>query len=706
MSFLTPLYVLGVLAVAAPIVFHLIRRAPRGQVPFSSLMFLTASPPRVTRRSRLDHVVLLILRATALGLLAAAFARPFFRRAERLDFDAVEARRIAVLIDTSASMRRGDLWRRARARVADAIAGCRPADQLAVFAFDGSTRPVLGFDESSALDPARRRAVAEARLARLAPTWGTTNLGQALVDAVAAVADVPDATAKHARMPRRIVLVSDLQRGSRLDALGDFEWPSDVELDLKTVSEAGSNASLHPLADAPEEDRAAVDLPVRVRVANEPGSRRERFALRWVDPPGAGRPVDVDVYVPPGESRVVRVPRPPGAAPGRALRLSGDAQDFDNTLFFAAERREEATVLYVGADGADDPAGPRYYIERAFSDTPRRVVRVASRPPAAELTWESDRAVPLIVLTTETTSANAHRLQGYVRGGGTLLVVVAAPGPAATLAALAGASPRDVVEGAVDRDVMLGQVAFDHPLFAPLAGAQFNDFTKIHFWKYRRLPDGLLGEARVLARFENGDAAVIEKTLGQGRLVVLASGWHPADSQLARSSKFVPLIAALLERRDARPFDATSRRVFDRVPLPAAEAGARGVVVHKPDGAVVTLAAGGASFAGTDQPGVYTVDTAAGARTFAVNLDPMESRTTPLEFETLEQWGCRLANPARAAADRASLRQMHNQELENRQKVWRWLILAAIGVLIAETWLAGGLGRPRPVPARAEVLTT
>jgi hypothetical protein len=52
MSFLTPLYMLGVAAVVAPIVFHLIRRAPKGDVPFSSLMFLTPTPPRLTRRSR------------------------------------------------------------------------------------------------------------------------------------------------------------------------------------------------------------------------------------------------------------------------------------------------------------------------------------------------------------------------------------------------------------------------------------------------------------------------------------------------------------------------------------------------------------------------------------------------------------------------------------------------------------------------------
>ena len=52
MSALSPLYLLGLLAVAAPIIFHLIRRAPKGEVPFSSLLFLTPSPPRLTRRSR------------------------------------------------------------------------------------------------------------------------------------------------------------------------------------------------------------------------------------------------------------------------------------------------------------------------------------------------------------------------------------------------------------------------------------------------------------------------------------------------------------------------------------------------------------------------------------------------------------------------------------------------------------------------------
>ena len=53
-------------------------------------------------------------------------------------------------------------------------------------------------------------------------------------------------------MPRRVVLISDLQQGARLAALGEFAWPSDVELELKTVDSNGSNAGLSALADSAE----------------------------------------------------------------------------------------------------------------------------------------------------------------------------------------------------------------------------------------------------------------------------------------------------------------------------------------------------------------------------------------------------------------------------------------------------------------------
>jgi hypothetical protein len=239
-------------------------------------------------------------------------------------------------------------------------------------------------------------------------------------------------------------------------------------------------------------------------------------------------------------------------------------------------------------------------------------------------------------------------------------------------------------------------------LFASLAGAQFNDFTKIRFWKHRWLDAKALGEPiRVLARFEGGDPAIIEKPVGQGRLVVLASGWNPVDSQLARSSKFVPLMAALLEGRTPPPVELASLTVLDRVPLPHTDQ----IKIRKPDGSTVTPEEDSGFFTETDQPGVYAIESPLASRSFAVNLDPLESKTTALSVETLEQLGCRLAaSEAKVELDREHLRQMQNAELEGRQKLWRGLILAAIGVLIVETLLAGRL-KKRAAPT-SEALAT
>src|ERR1043165_1067595 len=117
MSFLAPLFILGALAIAAPILFHLIRRTSREKIPFSSLMFLQPSPPRVTRKSRLENILLLLLRCAVLALLATAFARPFFRQATSAPTG--NAKRTVLLVDTSASMKRDQLWTDAKTKAAE-----------------------------------------------------------------------------------------------------------------------------------------------------------------------------------------------------------------------------------------------------------------------------------------------------------------------------------------------------------------------------------------------------------------------------------------------------------------------------------------------------------------------------------------------------------------------------------------------------------
>src|SRR2546421_7818925 len=129
MGVLAPLYLAGLAALSLPLIFHLVRRTPRGRQEFSSLMFLLPSPPRLTRRSRLDQILLLLLRLAALALLAFAFARPFLREAATLALEEPPARRVAILVDASASMRRSDLWRQGLARGEQEPAEPGPPDE-------------------------------------------------------------------------------------------------------------------------------------------------------------------------------------------------------------------------------------------------------------------------------------------------------------------------------------------------------------------------------------------------------------------------------------------------------------------------------------------------------------------------------------------------------------------------------------------------
>ena len=196
------------------------------------------------------------------------------------------------------------------------------------------------------------------------------------------------------------------------------------------------------------------------------------------------------------------------------------------------------------------------------------------------------------------------------------------------------------------------------------------------------------------------------KPQGKGRLVVFASGWQPADSQLARSSKFVPLMTGLTGRPNA-PYPGRSGSPGLRSRADAGRSSrppSRWLFIN-PDGTIAAVPRSDAFFSDTGQPGVYTVETPEGSRSFAINLDPLESKTAALEDVTLENWGCRLASHSPKPLNHAELRQMYNVELENRQKLWRWLILAAIGVLIVETWLAGRRAAGRR-SAHAEAMVT
>ncbi len=104
---------------------------------------------------------------------------------------------------------------------------------------------------------------------------------------------------------------------------------------------------------------------------------------------------------------------------------------------------------------------------------------------------------------------------------------------------------------------------------------------------YRRLGAAKLDGGNVLAQFENGDPALIEWRLGKGSAYLLTSGWHPADSQFARSWKFVLFISTLVEGDSG---SESNRRYFvvnEPVRLGEDIRSAENVGVIKPDGTKV-----------------------------------------------------------------------------------------------------------------------
>ncbi|MGQ0634535.1 MAG: BatA domain-containing protein [Planctomycetaceae bacterium] len=687
MGFLVPIYLAALTALALPVIYHLVRRTPRGRQNFSSLMFLSPSPPRLTRKSRVDQWLLLLLRLTALALLACAFARPFLREAATLALDSLPGRRVALLVDVSASMRRRDLWQQVQKHVERELRDLGPQDEVALLAFGSRVQTVVPFDSQSNEPIGVRRELVRSALRNLQPTWEATDLGQALVTVAHDLATTADLM--QSSQQSQIVLISDVQTGSRLEMLQSFEWPAEVRLAVHQVAPtAATNATVRALVD--EGDSVSGDI--RVRVDNAPDSKGDQFLLKWGGGSGGGAtPRDVSLHVPPGQNRVARVPRPADDLSSDRIVLQGDDHDFDNVYFVVPPRRQQVTVLYVGNDLPDDPQGMLYYLGLALAHDPLYEVDIQVRGPRDQAPFAADTA-RLFVVTVPVPPAVEAELKARVERRATLLLAPCDDAAAPVLPRffddidLAQVTP--LAEG---QYLLLGEIDFTHPLFHPLANPRYSDFTPIHFWRRRgvalRSPD----DPRVLARFDNRDPAILERMLGAGRILGFTSGWHPDDSQLALSSKFVAIMGGILELACGRE-NVVRVTVGEPVPLPAATAPSP-IVIRTPERGETRLAGGQTEFRQTDLPGVYHASMPEGELRFAVNVAAAEGQTAPLDLAQLGQWGVHMSREPTRAERLAGIRQQRDTELESRQQVWRWLIVASLMILMFETWLAGRAAR-------------
>ena len=313
-----------------------------------------------------------------------------------------------------------------------------------------------------------------------------------------------------------------------------------------------------------------------------------------------------------------------------------------------------------------NPGKLEYYFRQAFglSDVmrPKFVDDLSSEPEILAI------GRPLVRDETK-------QVTEFLEAGGTALLVVADENMSTTLGALAGIEAPEMEEF-TDDFALLERIDFDHPALVEFRDPRWRDFTKVNFWRHREIDPAQLPEgATVFAKFDSGSPAWIDIPLGGGSLLVMMSGWHPRDSNLNRSSKFLPLLFSMFS--EVGPKVGGVRQFFVGQTLPRDE----GVEEIALPGGKTQSVEPGKPFR-PEAPGVYR----AGGRAFAVNLRPSESELTPLADDALTALGVPVGKSV-AAGGELGKRELRNRESEAAQNLWRWAVVVLLLLLAFESWL-------------------
>lgn len=700
--------VAGGLLVGVPIILHMFRRTPAIRMPFSVVRFLSPTLPKTTKRSTVEHWPLMLLRILAIVLIALAFARPFQRVTVAKAEEAGSADRIAVLVDASASMRRDGIREAVVAEIQKVAASLNDQDTLSISAYSLSTRTLISAAEWRQTEVGSRATLIERAMTDYEPDWLSTHTATAMLEAADDVVREEGAAGPDGE--RRVILITDFQQGSELDELRSGKWPESVKLDLRIVQPTKpGNAGLSLV----EDERSG---RIRVRVTNSGDAALTKYSLHSFDAKGAGVGTPLTVDVGGGQRRTFTMPDVVDGQPQIVgVELLGDDHPFDNVVDLPIDERGIIRIAHAGSTDANNSDTMRYYLQRAVdgSETdPVEIVDLLDTDGVAVLVPENVR----LVIVTETISENLARSLGeFLDRGGMLLMALKSAEMASSVKSLL--PPEIGIEEAAVKDyAMLGQIDFSGPLLSSFADARFADFSSIRFWHYRQLSfdEKQPNAPRVLARFDTGAPAILEAARPSGgKVFVLASGWHPEDSQWALSTRFPPMILRLIQLANPRQSGHQLCEVGARI-NPKERSGTDSWTLTRPDGTIGSASdfstseskpaptlvldpeAAAAIVPSTitlDEPGrwILSGDAGEGPKSISllVTVAASESRTEPFPAGQLQALGmssdvASVKGATEKEIDPATAAQLDASELESRQKFWRWLLLAGLGCLASE----------------------
>ncbi len=696
MNFVNPLFLLGALATAVPILLHLIKRESAQKIEFPTLMFLRKVSKRTIRYQKLRHLLLLLLRLLLLLLLVLAFMRPFLDRPQVAAAPGRVTSAHVILLDNSMSMAYGDRWDRARTEAAGIVRRAEPGDKVSLLTFsdrtDVLTLPATDF--GVVLNEIERGA---------ALTDRTTRYGQAL--------KIAEKSALDAGADRRIIhLISDFQKSGWAADDSDFRLGSGIELQRVDVgSDQFSNLALGEVQVLEGEEAKGGGLKIRFSVVNFGNEDRNGTRVTML--------VDDRVV----EEKRVEVAK--GALQGVEFQLAGlipglhnvalEVEDAglarDNRFAMTLEARSKIPVVSVeNPDAGRGGRAPGFFLANALNLSTVSRYRLTQMTPRQ---FEAAGAITggLLIWNNAPGSGTGiqDRLRDFVKAGGGLVIVladgalaadfgrsfaswlpIAVEDPAKSPGRRPGARPSDDY-------ALLTDLRMDHPIFRPFDAPNSGTFSGARFYGHARL--SVSAGAQILARFDNGDPALVAADIDKGRVLVFASSADDATNDLPVKAVFAPLWHQMLRylenfRQERQWMDVGDTIAPKKLLVEAAIRRGKGnvnlnqaIVVMDPARRRLALAPGADAVA-LDAAGFYEIRTADLNTSVAVNPAARESDLAHGNSEEMAAgW---ISSEAKEPAAFASDELPTAEEKDQRARWWRYLLLAMLAALVLEGLLA------------------
>ncbi len=684
MSFVNPLFLIGALAVAVPVVLHLIKREHARKIEFPTLMFLHRISKRTIRYQKLRHLLLLLLRILAFLLIVLSFMRPYRERAQTSAVLGRISNAHIIVVDNSLSMGYRDRWAQAKKAAAEIVKKSNPGDKFAVLEFSDRTsaRTQLTNDSADALS----------QIENLELSDQTTRYGQALRAADKFALDA--GTGK-----RTIHLISDFQKNGWTAEDQDFRLSAGISLQYVDVgSDDFTNLAIRDVHVSESDQGTGSALGIKASVSNFGNIDRKNVKVELL---ADGRSVaEKTVEVAKGGIAGVDF-QLPGLISGThpvALQVDDPYLTRDNRFCMTIEARGKTPVLVVENGGGR--RSPSFFLSKALNIdalSPYKLTTVSPQNLAISgglLIWNN---------APGGSAATQKKLQDFVKAGGGLAVVLGDSVPASDFNRSFGSwlpirvEDSPTAEGPplrrpAESYVLMTDVRMDHPIFQPFGRPHSGSFSSARFFKHARISAG--SGTEIPARFDNGDPALVSVRLDKGRVLVFASSADDSLNDLPLKAVYAPFwqqMLRYLENFQERRHWLSVGEIFAprKLLVEAALRQAKGnmdlnesLAVLDPDKQRLSISPGSDSIA-ADKAGFYEIRSVGLTASVGVNPDPRESDLTHGNAEEMiAGW----------ISPKAEVFTQDEQptpaDQDRRQRVWALLLVAALLFLLSELFLS------------------